>query len=140
MSEQAITSAANTPNLLTDEPAAVFNLASFQAQSGIALRDTAILSVASGICVLNAKATVVGKYDFVGLYQNASIDPGSYLTRQWVSSGLPYNTGIAAQPGMVAMYVSYNYGTGEYVRVAVTSALTTSIIESNGSVSGSTTC
>jgi hypothetical protein len=54
--------------------------------------------VRSGLCVLTADATVVGRYDYVGLYPNSAIDPTSAHTHQWVSaSNLPYNTGIAAR-------------------------------------------
>ena len=141
MSEQVLTHTTDTTSFIGNEPAAVFNLQSFQAQGGIPLRNVAGIDVKGGNCVLAAEATVVGRYDYVGLYTNSAIDPGSYQTRQWVSaSNLPYNTGIAAQPGMVAMYVSYNYRTGEYLRTAVTAPLTTPIIEANGSVRGSTTC
>jgi hypothetical protein len=145
MSEQVLAVKGNGSDQqhnIGSEPARTFDAKSLQAQSGIALRNTVTLSVQGGRCFLARSATVMGNYDFVGLYENSAItDPWGAKTWKWATQGgFPFATGKDAAVGNVGMYFSYNYEAGHYVRTAVTAPLTSEIIANNGSVSGSTTC
>jgi hypothetical protein len=94
--------------------------------SGISLRDRVSLSVnSSGECVLACSATVCGDDDFVGVFVNASQPEGDSLGWEWCThtSSFPYNTGVAAQAGYVAIYWSKDFVSGNYVAVAITDAL-----------------
>lgn len=84
-----------------------------------------------GVSITNVRGKVqlngfntgaVGRYDFVGLYKsNFPSDPNSNLvTYQYVSNGLPHETGEAYGPGWVAAYVAWDYRFGRYVYLAQT--------------------
>jgi|GEM_PF-5640770 len=62
----------------------------------------------------------VGRYDFIGLYKdNFPSDPNSNLvTYQYVSNGLPHETGEIFGPGWLAAYVAFDYLLGRYVYLA----------------------
>jgi hypothetical protein len=59
----------------------------------------------------------VGRYDFIGLYKDSfPSDPNSNLvTYQYVSNGLPHETGEIFGPGWLVAYVAFDYTLGRYV-------------------------
>lgn len=110
------------------------------AGGGIQLRDTVTLSVNSkGYCVLSYSASVCGDDDFVGIYKNASLPQEDSLAWEWCSrvSNFPYTTSVEAQVGLVAIYWSKDYRTGQYVRVCYTAGLSNT--NSGAYVQGSST-
>jgi hypothetical protein len=62
----------------------------------------------------------VGRYDFIGLYKNSfPSDPNSnIITYQYVSNGLPHETGEIYGPGWRVAYVAFDYALGRYVYLA----------------------
>jgi hypothetical protein len=79
-----------------------------------------------GVSITNVRGKVqiggfttgaVGRFDFVGLYKGSfPSDPNSnYVTYQYVTNGLPLETGETYGPGWVAAYVSFDYAQGKYV-------------------------
>lgn len=98
------------------------------AGGGIALRNAISLSVNDkGYLVIDSSSTICGDDDFVGVYQNQSLPQGDNLGGvkgwQWCSHSMPYNTSVQAEVGIVAIYWSKNYKTGNYERVCYTPSL-----------------
>lgn len=62
----------------------------------------------------------VGRYDFIALYKNGfPADPNSNIvTYQYVSNGLPHETGEIYGPGWLGAYVAFDYRLGRYVYLA----------------------
>jgi hypothetical protein len=84
-----------------------------------------------GVSITNVRGKVqlngfntgaVGRYDFIGLYKtNFPSDPNSEIVAyQYVSNGLPHETGELYGPGWVAAYVAFDYRLGRYVYQART--------------------
>lgn len=97
---------------------------------GLALRDAVRITVNSdGYCELSYSSTVCGDDDFVGVYENASLpqadNTGGNTGWQWCTrvSSFPYTTSVKGQKGLVAIYWSKDYRTGDYVRVCYTNPL-----------------
>lgn len=105
---------------------------------GIRLRDTVTLTVVEGKCQLTYTATIVGDHDYVGLYVNPFLPQGDRLQWNWCHGGgsFPYNTGVPAREGLVAIYWSLNVSTGEYDRVCYSDPLPANFVNGT-SVSGS---
>ena len=82
---------------------------------------TISLSASSGYIALNWTNTgVIGKYDYVALYDDVPTSYDGYLTRQWQwveSENGIYVTGTAAGTGTSywIAYAGWDYGSGEYV-------------------------
>jgi hypothetical protein len=145
MSEQTISGKGNAsifPSV--DDRPREFDAASLEAASA-RVQFVAKLTVSGGKCFLTYNyAGAVGRYDFVGLYDNAAID-NPYEARNWkycseFAPGELYATGIAGAVNMVAMYYAFDYRRNVYVRLVVSEGLTTDIINNGGTVEGSTTC
>jgi hypothetical protein len=78
------------------------------------------LGYENGDFVLSWSATAVGKWDWVGLYQNTSAPNDGQVAWQWASDGNSYGTGVSVQPGFQARYLSWDTSSGQYVVVAQT--------------------
>jgi hypothetical protein len=145
MSEQTISVKSNT-NIFpsVDDRPREFDAASLEVASA-PVKFVTKLTVISGKCYLTYSYTgAVGRYDFVGLYNNGGIN-NPHDARTWkYCSELPpdanYATGIDGAVNMVAMYWAFDYRRNGYVRLAVSEGLTAAIINNGGTVQGSTTC
>ena len=110
------------------------------AGGGIKLKNTVTLRVNhDGYCVLEQTNTVCGADDFVGIFKNASLPREDSLDYEWCKKvdSFPYTSNVQAQPGLVAVYWSKDYGSGEYKRVCYTAGLPDG---KTGVPPGSTTC
>jgi len=79
------------------------------------------LTTSSGYLVLNWSATVVGSYDWIGLYVNQDLPDSDYIggdNWQWAVRGSPYQTDTPAQTGYQARYLVWDATAGAYVSVA----------------------
>ncbi|TYP74271.1 hypothetical protein [Aquimarina intermedia] len=71
------------------------------------------------------EATAVGKYDWIGLYENVNKTDTEYITGnnwQWASKGNEYVTNTACQPGYAARYLIWDTNTEKYKAIAKTGA------------------
>lgn len=145
MSEQTISVKSNTsifPSV--DDRPREFDSASLEAASA-RVQFVAKLTVSGGKCFLTYDyAGAVGRYDFVGLYNNGGID-NPHDARNWkycseFAPGDQYATGIDGAVNMVAMYYAFDYRRNGYVRLVVSEGLTSDIINNGGAVEGRTTC
>lgn len=78
------------------------------------------LGYENGEFVLSWSATSVGKWDWVGLYTDASQPIDDKVAWQWASDGNSYGTGVNVQPGFQARYLSWDTSSSQYVVVAQT--------------------
>jgi hypothetical protein len=145
MSEQTISVKSSTsifPSV--DDRPREFDAASLKAASA-RVQFVAKLTVIGGKCFLTYDyAGAVGRYDFVGLYNNGGIE-SPHDSRNWrycveFAPGDQSATGVDGAVNMVAMYFAFDYRRNGYVRLAVTTPLTADVINNGGTVQGSTTC
>jgi hypothetical protein len=145
MSEQMINVKSNTsiPPAVDDRPRE-FDATSLEAPSA-RVQFVGKLTVSGGKCFLTYDyAGAVGRYDFVGLYNNGGID-NPHDSRNWkycseFAPGDQFATGIDGAVNMVVMYYAYDYRRGAYVRLVVSDGLTADIINNGGTVLGRTSC
>jgi hypothetical protein len=81
------------------------------------------LTAPNGYFVLNWGATVIGTYDWIGLYVNKDLPDSDYIggnNWQWATRGSPYQTATAAQVGYQARYLVWDAVAGAYKSVART--------------------
>jgi hypothetical protein len=81
------------------------------------------LSASEGYFVLSWSATVVGTYDWIGLYVNQDLPDSDYIggdNWQWAVRGSPYKTVTPAQKGYQARYFVWDASAGAYRCVART--------------------
>ena len=95
---------------------------------GIAIRDKVTMSVTNdGYCSLDAISNVCGKVDFVAIYQNANLPANQYESSSKIDvssqSKFPYKTKVKAIQGLVAIYWSWDYISGQWTRVCFTPEL-----------------
>jgi hypothetical protein len=145
MSEQTISVKSNAimPPAVDDRPRE-FDAASLE-EALARVQFVAKLTVSGGKCFLTYDyAGAVGRYDFVGLYNNGGID-NPHDSRNWkycseFAPGEQFGTGVDGAVNMVAMYYAFDYRRNGYVRLVVSEGLTADIINNGGTVVGSTTC
>jgi hypothetical protein len=81
------------------------------------------LTTNNGYFQLNWSASPIGTWDWIGLYQNASLPDSDYIggdNWQWATRGSPYVTDTPFQTGYQARYLVWDATTGQYVSIART--------------------